>query len=71
MGQKGSKNYKTSVDIWSVGCVFAEMLLKRPVFGGVNPQEQLDLIFGFLGTPTKSEWPDLCALASNNVVNGF
>ena len=30
----GSKNYNTSVDIWSVGCIFAEMVTRRPLFAG-------------------------------------
>jgi cyclin-dependent kinase len=35
----GSKNYNTSVDIWSVGCIFAEMVTRRPLFAGQNEED--------------------------------
>jgi cyclin-dependent kinase len=37
----GSKNYSTSVDIWSVGCIFAEIVNRKPLFAGQNEEEQL------------------------------
>jgi cyclin-dependent kinase len=37
----GSKNYSTSVDMWSVGCIFAEIVTRMPLFMGKNEQEQL------------------------------
>ena len=47
----GSKLYDISVDIWSIGCIFAEMLLGIPMFLGKNENEQLDRMFLLLGTP--------------------
>ena len=37
----GSKNYTTSVDVWSVGCIFAEMITKKALFAGSDELEQL------------------------------
>jgi len=41
----GSKNYTTSVDIWSVGCIFAEIVNRLPLFQGHNDRDQLNKIF--------------------------
>lgn len=41
------------IDIWSVGCIFAEMLRRKPMFPGRNTQHQLQLIIGCLGNPGK------------------
>ena len=35
----GSKNYTTSVDIWSVGCIFAEMVNRKPLFAGHDERD--------------------------------
>ncbi|KAL0464165.1 UNVERIFIED_CONTAM: Mitogen-activated protein kinase [Sesamum latifolium] len=43
--------YTPGIDIWSIGCIFAEMLTKRPLFRGKNVVHQLDLITDLLGTP--------------------
>jgi len=48
-------DYTCAIDIWSIGCIFAEMLTRRRLFPGHNTQHQLDLIIGLLGTPTKQE----------------
>uniref|UniRef100_J3L9E7 mitogen-activated protein kinase n=2 Tax=Oryza brachyantha TaxID=4533 RepID=J3L9E7_ORYBR len=44
--------YTPSVDIWSIGCIFAEILTGRPLFPGRNVVHQLDLITDLLGTPS-------------------
>jgi len=36
----GSKHYSTPVDIWSVGCIFAELVTRRPLFNGAPPTRQ-------------------------------
>jgi serine/threonine protein kinase len=43
------------VDNWSVGCIFAELLLGKPLLQGKTEMEQLDLIFKLCGTPTAGE----------------
>ncbi|CAK56733.1 unnamed protein product (macronuclear) [Paramecium tetraurelia] len=60
----GSKNYNTSIDIWSVGCIFAEMSNLKPLFAGSNETDQLKKIFRVLGTPTPIEYPKLNDLPS-------
>ena len=49
--------YATPVDIWSCGCILAELYLRRPLFPGQYEIDQLGKIFGILGTPSESEWP--------------
>eukprot|EP01066_Platyproteum_vivax_P005063 Platyproteum_vivax@DN16462_c0_g1_i1.p1 len=58
----GSKKYSTPVDIWSVGCIFAEMVNGRPLFPGTSDQDQLHKIFKILGTPSVASWPQLAEL---------
>ena len=45
-----------AVDMWSVGCIMAELLLKEPIFMGNGELDQLDKIFKMLGTPTDETW---------------
>jgi len=58
----GSTKYSTQVDIWGVGCIFAEMVTGRPLFCGSSDQDQLVKIFKIMGTPTRSEWPAMADL---------
>ncbi|CDU19034.1 CMGC/CDK protein kinase [Plasmodium yoelii 17X] len=58
----GSKKYSTPIDIWSVGCIFAEMVNGRPLFPGVSETDQLMRIFKILGTPNSQNWPDVFKL---------
>lgn len=58
----GSTHYSTQVDIWGVGCIFAEMCTGRPLFCGASDTDQLIKIFKILGTPTKQEWPGMVDL---------
>ena len=55
----GSKDFITSADIWSIGCIFAELVSKdkMPLFPGENEEDQLAQIFKIRGTPDKEEWP--------------
>jgi len=43
----GSKTYSTSVDIWSIGCIFAEMVTKKPLFPGSSDEDELQKIFKY------------------------
>ncbi len=49
------KKYDTSLDLWSVGCIVAELYLRRPLFKGSDSMMQLDLILNQLGTPSIDE----------------
>ncbi|KAM5577916.1 cyclin-dependent kinase E-1 [Rosa sericea] len=66
----GAKHYTSAVDMWAVGCIFAELLTLKPLFQGAevkatpNPfqLDQLDKIFKVLGHPTLEKWPTLSTL---------
>jgi mitogen-activated protein kinase 1/3 len=47
--------YGKPVDMWSVGCIFAELLLRKPLFRGRNYIDQLKLIIELLGKPSEAE----------------
>eukprot|EP01006_Ploeotia_vitrea_P042460 TRINITY_DN66629_c1_g28_i1.p1 TRINITY_DN66629_c1_g28~~TRINITY_DN66629_c1_g28_i1.p1 ORF type:complete len:376 (-),score=33.60 TRINITY_DN66629_c1_g28_i1:218-1345(-) len=51
----GATNYTTAIDIWSLGCVFAEMLIGQPLFPGESSVDQLVEIIKVLGTPSREE----------------
>lgn len=53
----GCRYYSTAVDIWSVGCIFAELMLRTPYLPGESDMDQLKTIFRALGTPTEEDWP--------------
>lgn len=48
--------YATPVDMWSVGCIFAELAMRRPLFQGQNDTYQIAEIFRIMGTPNESNW---------------
>lgn len=51
----GATEYTTAIDMWSVGCVLAELLLGQPLFPGESGVDQLVEIIKILGTPTREE----------------
>lgn len=57
-----SRNYSTPVDIWSVGCIFAEMATSRPLLPGSSEKDQLLKIFEMFGTPSPDAWPGIVDL---------
>lgn len=58
----GSKVYATPVDMWSVGCIFAEMANRNPLFPGDSEIDELYKIFQVLGTPTEKDWSGISKL---------
>jgi len=62
----GSRQYSTPVDVWSVGCIFAEMSNGRPLIAGASEADQLDRIFRLLGTPQVTDYPGLVELPEYN-----
>lgn len=58
----GTKQYGPAVDIWGAGCVFAELLLRRPFLQGSSDIDQLGKIFAAFGTPKPAQWPDMVYL---------
>ncbi|POS85114.1 kinase-like protein [Erysiphe pulchra] len=53
----GAKQYDTAIDMWSIGCIFGELLSKDPLLQGKNEADQLSKIFELCGTPTEQTWP--------------
>lgn len=53
------KAYTTSIDMWSSGCVMAEMYTGRPLFTGSTNEDQLMQIFCLMGTPSEHSWPGI------------
>ncbi|XP_066581529.1 cyclin-dependent kinase 2 isoform X2 [Prorops nasuta] len=58
----GTKLYSNAVDIWSLGCIFAEMATRRALFPGDSEIDQLFRIFRTLGTPDETIWPGVSQL---------
>eukprot|EP01089_Gocevia_fonbrunei_P021075 TRINITY_DN8032_c0_g1_i1.p1 TRINITY_DN8032_c0_g1~~TRINITY_DN8032_c0_g1_i1.p1 ORF type:complete len:367 (+),score=42.61 TRINITY_DN8032_c0_g1_i1:106-1101(+) len=58
----GSHKYTTSIDVWSIGCIFGEMSNTKPVFKGSEEISQLKCIFQRLGTPTEKVWKGVTQL---------
>ncbi|XP_074307903.1 cyclin-dependent kinase E-1 isoform X2 [Silene latifolia] len=66
----GAKHYTSAVDMWAVGCIFAELITLKPLFQGAEVKgtpnhfqlDQLDKIFKVLGHPTPDKWPILANL---------
>lgn len=58
----GSRTYNTSIDIWSAGCIMAEMYTGRPLFPGTTNEDQITRIFRIMGTPTERTWPGITQL---------
>lgn len=53
----GDNHYTTQIDVWSAGCIFAELVLRDQLFRGQKELEHLDAVFRVLGTPTDESWP--------------
>lgn len=60
----GMKNYDLKVDMWSIGCVFAELLMGEPIFKGNNEKEQVQEIFTICGSPNENTWPGISLFPS-------
>ena len=49
------KKYTAAMDMWSVGCIFGELLLRKPLLPGTDASHQIEIIFNLLGTPSDSD----------------
>uniref|UniRef100_A0A672KEU4 Cyclin-dependent kinase 11B n=1 Tax=Sinocyclocheilus grahami TaxID=75366 RepID=A0A672KEU4_SINGR len=52
-----SQEYSTAVDMWSVGCIFGELLTQKPLFPGKSEIDQINKVFKDLGSPSEKIWP--------------
>ncbi|XP_033116291.1 serine/threonine-protein kinase NLK-like isoform X2 [Anneissia japonica] len=64
----GSKYYTNAVDMWSVGCIFAELLGRRILFQAQSPVTQLNLIMELLGTPSHQDLRYACDGAKSHIL---
>ncbi|KAH8738652.1 cyclin-dependent kinase 3 [Cryptosporidium ryanae] len=58
----GQRCYNCSVDLWSVGCIMAEMVSGKPIFPGDSEIDTLFYIFRLLGTANENNWPGVTQL---------
>lgn len=65
----GSPTYTTSLDVWSVGCIFAELILGKPLFPGEGEVDQINKIVSALGNPTEDKWKGCSSLPNYNKIN--
>lgn len=61
-----SNSYATPADVWSCGCIFAELFRRKPVFEGHTEPDQLQRIFDVIGTPHENDWPRDVSLSRSN-----
>ncbi|KAK4729347.1 hypothetical protein R3W88_022335 [Solanum pinnatisectum] len=64
----GMKNYSNAIDMWSIGCIMAELLTNKPIFDGKSEIDQINKIFGILATPDEKIWPRFTKLCGLNKV---
>jgi len=53
----GATRYGQAIDMWSIGCIFGELLTREPLLQGKNEVDELQQIFEFCGLPTEETWP--------------
>ncbi|KAK5653108.1 hypothetical protein OQA88_9207 [Cercophora sp. LCS_1] len=53
----GATTYGAAIDMWSVGCIFGELLTREPLLQGKNEVDELTKIFELCGLPTEDSWP--------------
>jgi len=58
----GARHYSTPVDVWSIGCMFAELVNKTPLFPGDSEIDEIFRIFRSFGTPNEKVWPGVTSL---------
>ncbi|CAK9435834.1 uncharacterized protein LODBEIA_P04970 [Lodderomyces beijingensis] len=67
----GAKHYTEAVDIWSIGIIFAELMLRIPYLAGKDDVDQLDVTFRAYGTPTEQNWPNVSSLPLYNALHVY
>ncbi|XP_005103387.1 cyclin-dependent kinase 7 [Aplysia californica] len=55
----GARSYGDGVDMWALGCIVAELLIRAPFLQGDTDLDQLSKTFQVLGTPSEADWPDM------------
>lgn len=65
----GSTTYSTPVDVWAVGCIFAELLLMKPLIDGRGELEQISKMAKLLGAPSEQRWKGFSELPISSRVS--
>ncbi|XP_073132380.1 cyclin-dependent kinase F-1 [Henckelia pumila] len=65
----GSTNYGLEIDLWSVGCIFSELLTLEPLFPGSSDIDQLGKIFSVLGNISEEVWPGCAELPDYKIIS--
>ncbi|KAK9464722.1 kinase-like domain-containing protein [Lipomyces arxii] len=65
----GAKQYSTEIDMWSIGCIFGELLTNKPLIEGRSEIDQISKIFTILGYPDESNWPSFRRLPNAKSIN--
>lgn len=65
----GERKYTTAVDMWGVGCVFAELYTKKPILVGSSDSNQAQIIFDLVGPPARDLWPEASLLPNKMDLN--
>lgn len=58
----GCRNYSLGIDMWAIGCIFAEMITRKALFPGDSEIDEIFKIFRVLGTPDDEVWPGVTTL---------
>ena len=61
----GESKYGPEIDMWSVGCIFGELLIKDAILQGKGELDQIQKVFALMGTPTDESWPEFTSLPSS------
>jgi serine/threonine protein kinase len=64
-------NYTEAIDMWSAGCILAELLGRKPIFPGRNHIHQLELIVSVLGSPTESDMDLISGLGGKDAIRSL
>lgn len=64
----GSTKYSKAVDMWSVGCILGELLLGKALFPGKSTMNQIELIMGLLGRPSREELDNINAATDIDIL---
>lgn len=65
----GQQKYSSAVDMWSIGCIFAELILNVPLFAGKSEIDQISKIIQTLGTPNEQIWPGYTKLPHSKMIS--
>jgi len=65
------KQYSHHIDVWSIGCIFGELLQMEPLFPGKSEIDELGKIFKLMGTPSEKVWPGFRDLPGVSKMKNF